>query len=60
MICDPCLQGGRWNTEWRMYQDAAALILAERLHSECVGGTRCVCQHAVGSESLKVMPYAGK
>ena len=58
MICNPCLKGGQWNTKWRMFQDPTALVLAERLHGECDGDSRCCCQHAVGAESLKVMPNA--
>ena len=55
MICEPCLKGGYWNVQWRLTKDSTFLASAEAGHGDCVGKDRCVCQHAVGSDSLKVV-----
>lgn len=53
MICQPCLQGAAHNRAWRAGGGGLFLDLAAGEHAECKG---CSCQHAIGADSLVVLP----
>ena len=54
MICRMCVQGSKWNRAWRAGGGAHFLNQAGEAHGMCTG---CDCQHAVGVDSLTVMPH---
>jgi|Laugrefbdmm110sn_1035136.scaffolds.fasta_scaffold56427_2 hypothetical protein len=59
MICEPCLQGGWWNTQWRMSKNFLYVQKSVDMHMQCAGSSKCVCQHAAGVDSLVVSDVAG-